>query len=231
MLIAGLERLSLLDYPDRLCAIVFTYGCNMLCPYCHNPELVVQKLNRANLFDEKDVLGFMKSRVGKLDALTITGGEPTMHPDLINFMQKVKDLGFELKLDTNGSYPRKVEEIIKTGLVDYWAMDVKYSDELYKQGLNGGVIIDGIGESIKLIMDSGVDYEFRTTYMRGLHDSDSVQEIGQMIRGAKNYYIQNFRMGKTIGPSLNSRNSFRRDELEAFAAIMRGFVERVVIRG
>lgn len=230
MLISGLEKLSLLDFPGRLSAIVFTYGCNMLCPYCHNPELVVEKLNRSNLYSSDQVLSFLKTREGKLDGLTITGGEPTMHNDLLDFIKSVKELGFELKLDTNGSYPDRVAAIIESDLVDYWAMDVKYSDELYKQGLNGGQIITGVAESIKLIKESGVEYEFRTTYMKGLHTEDSVHEIGEMIEGASNYYIQNFRPGKTIDSSLDRSNSFNDAELRRFAQIMRGYVTNVTIR-
>lgn len=230
MLISGLEKLSLLDFPGRLSAIVFTYGCNMLCPYCHNPELVVEKLNRSNLYSSDQVLSFLKTREGKLDGLTITGGEPTMHNDLLDFIKSVKELGFELKLDTNGSYPDKVATIIESGLVDYWAMDVKYSDELYEQGLNGGQMITGIAESIKLIKESGAEYEFRTTYMKGLHTEDSVHEIGEMIEGASNYYIQNFRPGKTIDSSLDKSNSFNDAELRRFAQIMRGYVTNVTIR-
>lgn len=230
MLISGLEKLSLLDFPGRLSAIVFTYGCNMLCPYCHNPELVVEKLNRSNLYSSDQVLSFLKTREGKLDGLTITGGEPTMHNDLLDFIKSVKELGFELKLDTNGSYPDRVAAIIESDLVDYWAMDVKYSDELYKQGLNGGQIITGVAESIKLIKESGVEYEFRTTYMKGLHTEDSVHEIGEMIEGASNYYIQNFRPGKTIDSSLDRSNSFNDVELRRFAQIMRGYVTNVTIR-
>lgn len=230
MLISGLEKLSLLDFPGRLSAIVFTYGCNMLCPYCHNPELVVEKLNRSNLYSSDQVLSFLKTREGKLDGLTITGGEPTMHNDLLDFIKSVKELGFELKLDTNGSYPDRVAAIIESDLVDYWAMDVKYSDELYKQGLNGGQIITGVAESIKLIKESGVEYEFRTTYMKGLHTEDSVHEIGEMIEGASNYYIQNFRPGKTIDSSLDRSNSFNDADLRRFAQIMQGYVTNVTIR-
>lgn len=230
MLISGLEKLSLLDYPGRLTAIVFTYGCNMICPYCHNPELVTVPLNKQSVYSESDVLNFMESRIGKLDALTITGGEPTLHPRLLRFIEQVKELGYEVKLDTNGSNPDKVEEILASGLVDYWAMDVKYSDELYKQGLNGGRQILRIGESIEMIKGSGVDYEFRTTYMKGLHTLDSAREIGEMIKGAKRYFIQNFRPGKTIDHKLDSSNSFTRVELEKIQEIARQYVKEVNIR-
>ncbi|WKZ31064.1 MAG: anaerobic ribonucleoside-triphosphate reductase activating protein [Candidatus Dojkabacteria bacterium] len=230
MVIAGLEKLTLLDYPGRLSAIIFTYGCNMVCSYCHNPELVVGKLNRKAIYSEDEVLKFLETRVGKLDAVTITGGEPTMHKDLPQFIKKVKELGFELKLDTNGSFPKIVAAIAETGLVDYWAMDVKYAEELYSQGLNGGQMITGINESIQTIMNCGAEYEFRTTYIRSLHNDESVEKIGQMVNGAKSYYIQNFRPGKTIDPSLTGKESFKPNELEHFAQIMRNYVDRVEIR-
>jgi pyruvate formate lyase activating enzyme len=230
MLISGLEKMTLLDHPGKLSAVVFTYGCNMLCPYCHNPELVTAKFNKYSCYRDDEVITFLKRRVGKLDSVTITGGEPTIQRDLIEFIQRVKELGFEVKLDTNGSLPLRVKEIMDLGLVDYWAMDIKYSEELYEQGLNGGMMIKGVGESIGLIMDSGVEYEFRTTFMRGLHDEISVHEIGEMIKGAKKYYIQNFRAGKTIDESLGKGESFKEDELERFAEIMRGYVGEVIVR-
>lgn len=230
MLIAGLEKLTLIDYPGKLSAIIFTYGCNMMCPYCHNPELVTAKLNRSSLHSEEDVMRFLKVRVGKLDALTITGGEPMMQKGLINFIRKVKDLGYLVKLDTNGSFPLLVREILELGVVDYWALDVKYSNELYMQGLNGGMMVSGILETIELLKNGAADYEFRTTFMKGLHTEENVHEIGEMIQGSKRYFIQNFRPGKTIDPSLNLSNSFTEAELEGFAEIMRGYVGEVVVR-
>lgn len=232
MIIAGLEKLTLLDYPGKLAAIVFTYGCDMRCPYCHNPELVVDELNRDLVYSEEQVLDFLGRRIGKLDALVITGGEPSMHRDLEDFIKRVKEMGFLVKLDTNGGSPDRVRSIAGSNIVDYWAMDLKFGPKLYAQGLGGGRKISGdaVRESAQLIMESGADYEFRTTFVRGLHDKETVQEIGEMLKGSKIYYIQNFRAGKSIDPSYTSEKSFTRTELEEFKDIMENYVEKVVIR-
>lgn len=230
MLISGFEKLTLLDYPGKLSAIVFTYGCNMLCPYCHNPELVIAKLDSKRLIKEEDVISYLLRRKGKIDALTITGGEPTLHKDLPSFVKRVKELGYLVKLDTNGSNPSFIRSMIDSKLVDYWALDIKYAEELYEQGYNGGQIIRGISESIELIKNYGADYEFRTTFVKGMHNADVVDEIGKMIKGAKIYYLQNFRPGKTIDPNMDSSFSFASNELQQFADQMKKYVEKVVIR-
>jgi len=228
--ITGLEKSSLLDYPGKISAIIFTHGCNLRCPYCHNPELVIDGFNKSGSFSEEDVLPFLESRKGKLDALVITGGEPLVQRDLLPFIKKVKDIGFLVKLDTNGTFPDRLKDFIETGLIDYIAMDVKYpKSEYIKESM-----IPGMGkkieESIKIIMDSGLDYEFRTTYVKPLHSFESAEEIGKMIKGAKNYYIQNFRSGKTINPTLTKENSFTTKELEQIKEVIEKYVENVQIR-
>jgi len=231
MFFAGLERLSLIDFPGRLSAVGFTYGCNMRCPYCHNPELVTEKLNTERIYQEEDILAFLKTRIDKLDGFVVTGGEPTMHKELPNFFAKVKDLGFETKLDSNGTNVPMLIEMFDKNLIDYHAMDVKYGDELYKQGLNGGIKITDIQESINLIMKHAPDYEFRTTVTRGIHNKDRIHEIGKMIKGAKRYFIQNFNPGKTIDPTLDNSQSFNEKELLEFKDIMLKYVDIVEVRG
>lgn len=230
--IGGLEKASLLDYPGKISAIIFTHGCNLRCPYCHNPELVIEKFNEERSFSEEYVLNFLESRKGKLDALVITGGEPLVQSDLLPFIKKVKDMGFLIKLDSNGTFPDKLNNFIKTGLIDYVAMDVKSPKTEYKYATNS--MISGIGEkiekSIKIIMNSGLDYEFRTTYVKSLHSLESADEIGKMIKGAKNYYIQNFRPGKTIDPTLTRENSFTTRELEQIKEVIEKYVKNVQIR-
>ena len=216
MRIGGLEKLTTLDYPGELAAIVFTYGCNMRCPYCHNPELVTSSLVKDREIDVKTIFQFLQKRIGTLSAVSITGGEPTIHQDLPDFIEDIKQLGYLVKLDTNGSNPKMVKQLIDMRLVDYWAVDVKYRKELYQQGFAGGSKIEGIAESIDLIVNSAVRYEFRTTVMKGLHDLKSINQIGKMIEGAENYFIQNFRPGKTIDPKLTKKNSFSQIELEEF---------------
>ena len=228
--VSGLERSSLLDYPGKISAIIFTHGCNLRCPYCHNPELVIEGFNKDGSFSEKDILSFLESRKGKLDALVITGGEPLVQSNLLPFIKKVKEMGFLIKLDTNGTFPDRLKDFIETGFIDYIAMDVKYPKVEYVKNSMIPEIAKKIERSIKIIMDSGLDYEFRTTYVKPLHSLESAEGIGQMIKGAKNYYIQNFRPGKTIDPTLTKENSFTTKELEQIKKIIEKYVEDVQIR-
>lgn len=232
MLIQHLEKTTLLDYPGKIAAVVFTYGCNLRCPYCHNPELVIEKPREKQSISQGEVIKFLKSRKNKLDGLVITGGEPTIHDDLPNFIKKVKKAvpSMKIKLDTNGTFPDRVEKMIKEKLVDYWAMDVKYEDEIYKQGLNGGMKIKNIKKSIRLIMKSGADYEFRTTVMKGMHTRKVMRGIGKLVKGSPIYYIQNFRPGKTIDPKLDSSKSFSEKQLRSFKKLMEEYVSRVEVR-
>ena len=230
MIIAGLEKISLLDYPERVCAVIFTYGCNLRCPYCHNPELVIESPLKKYPYTEEKVLDFLKTRIGKLDGLAITGGEPLMNKDIGSFIKKVKDLGFLVKLDTNGSFPRRLKSLLEENLIDYIDMDVKYPKELYEQGLNGGEKIPNILESIEIIKNSGIEYSFRTTFVKSIHTVESVDEICKMIEGADTYYIQNFRAGKTIDPSLDSSHSFSRKELKDMKGRASHYIKKVIIR-
>ncbi len=232
MVISGLEKFTLLDYPGKTSAVVFTYGCNFRCPYCHNPELVVEPLNSNLVFSESEVLDFLKERIGKLDAVVITGGEPLIYNDLIDFIVHIRTMGYLVKVDTNGSKPDFLKEIIDKGIVDYWAMDIKYGADIYEKGLNDGSPMNkkSLIESIQLIMNSSVSYEFRTTVVKGLHDIEEMKRIGELINGAKNYYIQNFRPGKTIDKSLSNKNSFTDLELEELREAISPYVMNAVIR-
>jgi len=228
--VSGLERSSLLDYPGKISAIIFTYGCNLRCPYCHNPELVIEGFDKKGSFSEDDILSFLESRKGKLDALVITGGEPLVQSNLLPFIKKVKEMGFLIKLDTNGTFPDRLKDFIETGLIDYIAMDVKYPKVEYVKNAMIPGIAPKIEMSISTIMNSGLDYEFRTTYVKPLHSLEAAEGIGKMIKGAKNYYIQNFRPGKTIDPTLTKENSFTTKELEQIKKIIEKYVEDVQIR-
>ena len=230
MIIAGFEKTSLLDYPGKVSAIVFTYGCNLRCPYCHNPELVTEPLKEENIFKEEDIFSFLEKRKNKLDGVVITGGEPLIQKDLPQFIQKIKDLGFLVKLDTNGGYPSKLKSLLKRNLLDYIDMDVKYPKELYENGLNGGKRIKDIQESIQIVKDAGIPYSFRTTYVKSIHTVESVDEICRMIQGADMYYIQNFRAGKTIDHSLTSNLSFSKKELKDMKGRASHYVKKVAIR-
>lgn len=230
MVIAGLEKVSLLDYPGKVSSVIFTYGCNLRCPYCHNPELVIEELSKSESLQEEYVLDFLKKRKKLLDGVVITGGEPLIHKDIEKFVQKIKDIGLLVKLDTNGGYPKRLKSLLKKDLLDYIDMDIKYSEDIYKKGLNGGRPIPNIRESIDIIMNSGIDYSFRTTFVKFLHTVESVDEICKMIQGAEMYYIQNFRAGKTIDPSLDSTFSFDRKELKKMKGRASHFVKTVIIR-
>jgi pyruvate formate lyase activating enzyme len=227
MLIAGFEKNTLLDYPGKVASIIFTYGCNLRCPYCHNPELVIHPCQKENLYSEDYILDYLKHREGLIDALVITGGEPTLQSDLIPFIKRVKELGILVKLDTNGILDDIVEDIIKQDIVDYWAMDIKYPTEYFNEY---GLDSKSIEKSIEMIMNSGKEYEFRTTYVKGIHSIEDAKSIGKMIKGAQNYYIQNFRKGKTIDPKLNESNSFTEKELEEIKKVISPYVKKVKIR-
>lgn len=230
MIITGFHKSTLLDYPGKVACLLFTYGCNLRCEYCHNPELVIQKCVKENIVKEETILSFLKERKGLLDAVVITGGEPTLQPDLIPFIKKIKEIGYLVKLDTNGTDSKIVKRILDLDIVDYWAMDVKYEEEIYKQNLINSIPYSEIKKSIKLIMENAKDYEFRTTYVKGIHTNQSAKGIGELIKGSKRYYIQNFRPGKTINPSLNFSNSFTENELQKIKKEMNRYVKNVEIR-
>lgn len=226
--VVDLEKATLLDYPGKVACILFTYGCNLRCPYCHNPELVTEKLNKDYLLTEKYIFDFLKNRVGKLDAVVITGGEPLIHKEIFSLIDKIKKMGYLVKLDSNGLLPDRLKVAIDSGNIDYVAMDVKFPLSEYMKIVPNSKEL--IKESVKLIMNSGVDYEFRTTYVKGIHTLESVQQICEIIKGAKIYYIQNFRSGKSIDPKLNSSNSFTFKELKSMKKSATKYVKNVIIR-
>lgn len=228
--IGGFEKSTLLDYPGKVSAVVFTHGCNLRCPYCHNPELVIESFDKKASFTEEYILNFLSKRVGKLDGVVITGGEPLIQNGILDFIHRIKEMGFLIKLDSNGMLPNKLKEAIKTGDMDCIAMDVKYSKEGYKTFSGISNVDKRIRESISLILNSGLDYEFRTTYVKGIHTKDSVEDICKMIEGSKDYFIQNFRSGKTIDPELSAQNSFTDIELKEFKKIASKYIPKVVIR-
>jgi len=228
--IGGVQKSSLLDYPNKISAVIFTYGCNLRCPYCHNPELVVDRYCRKTSITQKELFDFLKKRIGKLDGVVITGGEPLMNEDMDKFIIKIRKMGFLVKLDTNGFYPERLKKLIDKNLLDYIAMDVKYPKSKYIEMTGGKDSIKKISKSIKYIMESGLDCEFRTTYVKNFHNLESALEIGKMIEGAKNYYIQNFREGKTINPLLNNTYSFSQKELLGFKRVIKKYVKNVYIR-
>lgn len=195
MLIGGLQKLSLLDYPEHISAIIFTQGCNFKCQFCYNPMLVgpiAGEKDRPPLIGEDDLFEFLKSRVGKLDGIVITGGEPTIHSDLPVFVRKIKKLGYSIKLDTNGANPEMLLKLIGDRLIDYFAMDIKAPREKYALIAGAQVNFEKIAKSVKIIMESGLPYEFRTTVAPGLAKED-IAQMAAIIKGARTWYLQAFK--------------------------------------
>ena len=191
MRLSGLQRLTLLDYPGRLACTVFTGGCNLRCPFCHNASLV---LNTGKEISEREFFDFLASRVGRLDGVCISGGEPTLQPDLADFARKIKALGFLVKLDTNGTRPEVISALISEGLIDYIAMDIKNSPLKYAKTAGvEAVDITAIKKSIKIISESGIHHEFRTTVTQELHSENDIREICKILHKDAKYYLQAYR--------------------------------------
>jgi len=192
MKIGGFQRFSLIDYPNKISCIVFTQGCNFRCPYCYNPELVYPEFFTTPLKEEA-IFDFLKRRKGRLEAVVITGGEPTIQPDLTEFIEKIKKMDYFVKLDTNGSNPHILKELIKSKLIDYIAMDIKAPPEKYSLLSGRDVDISLIFESMKIIENSSLEYEFRTTFVPSLLSEVDILRIKNMIKDKKRYRIQKFR--------------------------------------
>ena len=203
MTFGGFQKLTLLDYPEKVACILFTKGCNFYCPFCHNAYLV--KDNHTENITEDEVLSFLKKRQGILEGVCISGGEPLLHKGLEDFMNEVKTLGYPVKLDTNGSFPHKLQDLCEKGLVNYVAMDIKNTFEKYPQTAGTKALdIVNIKESIAFLLNGNVDYEFRTTVVNEFHTPDDIEVISSYIKGAKKYFIQNFLdSGNIIGENLH----------------------------
>lgn len=219
----GFEKFTLIDYPGKIACMVYTIGCNFRCAYCHNPELV--NCNVIERIKEKEILDFLETRKEMLDGIVITGGEPTMHGErLLNFMRKVKDLGFLVKLDSNGTSPEILQTAIDEKIIDYIAMDIKAPLSKYKEVTMRLDNIDAIKKSIKIIMDSGVDYEFRTTVVKSQLSFEDFDLIGEEIKGAKNYFLQKFIPNKTLDQNFKKELSYNDDEFKILKEKMEKYV-------
>ena len=229
MRFGGFEKFTLIDFPGKIAAMTYTVGCNFRCPYCHNPELVDETVDES-IHTEKGILDFLATRKGMLDGLVITGGEPTMHEDLLQFIAKVKNLGFLVKLDSNGTNPKMLREAIKKKLVDYIAMDIKSPLAKYSKTIGRPVDTAAIRESIDLIMSSPVEYEFRTTVIKALTSPEDIEEIGREIRGAKKYFLQKFIPTKLLNPQFRKKATYSDEEFETFRKTMEKYVKICAIR-
>jgi len=229
MRIGGFQKVSLIDYPGEIGAVVFCQGCNFRCPYCHNPELVNPELYM-ECMPEDGIFSFLSGRVGRLDAVTVTGGEPTIHSELPRFLARLKDMGYLVKLDTNGSMPSVLERLIAEKIVDYIAMDIKGPLGKYTEITRVPTFLDDIEESIKLIMHSGLKYEFRTTIVESLLSEDDLLAFGGLIHGARRYAIQSFVPSKVLDSSLLNAKPVPSKILEKIRIKLEKEIDSVIIR-
>ena len=229
MRICGLQKLTLLDFPGKVAATVFTGGCELRCPFCHNAPLVLGGRG-AETLDKGEVLAFLASRRGLLDGVVLSGGEPLLQPDAPDFLAEVKAMGFAVKLDTNGCHPDVLEDVLDRRLADYVAMDVKNSLEKYPQTVGvPGFDTAPVERSARLLLEGGTDYEFRTTLVRPFHELSDMADIGAWLRGARRYFLQAFvDSGDLVGGGCSA---FTAEEMEAFARAARPWAQTVGLRG
>ena len=226
--IQGLQKMTLLDYPGRVACTVFLGGCDLRCPFCHNGGLVLGPMPAE--LDDQGLLAFLKKRQGLLDGVCVTGGEPLLRPDLPELLARIKELGYPVKLDTNGSHPERLRSLVRQGLVDYVAMDIKNSPERYGETVGVPALdLTPFQESVAFLLQGSVDYEFRTTVVREFHDSDSFQAIGPWLSGARRYFLQCFVDRDTV--LQEGLHPWDADSLRAFADLVRPYVHQVELRG
>jgi pyruvate formate lyase activating enzyme len=229
--ISGLQKLTLLDYPGHVACTVFTGGCNFRCPFCHNAPLVLPERLQGDENGAETVLAFLKKRQGILDGVAVTGGEPLLHKDIDGFLRQVKDLGYAVKLDTNGSFPERLRALVEAGLVDRVAVDIKNSPALYAKTVGvSGFDLRPVEETKNYLLAGPVEYEFRTTVVKGLHTRESLVEAAQWIAGAREYYLQQFKdSGDVI--AIEGLSAFTGEEMHALAEAVRPHVPTVRVRG
>lgn len=229
MNISGFQKMTLLDYPGKVACTLFTAGCNFRCPFCHNASLVTHIDNEIN-FSEREVLTYLEKRKGLIDGVCITGGEPLLQPDIAEFIGKIKELGYAVKLDTNGSFPEKLAELVNASLVDYVAMDIKNSKQKYAETSGiPNLKIDDIEKSVAFLMENRVDFEFRTTVVKQFHTEQDIADIAEWIKGAPRYFLQNFvDSGDLISDSLSAVTPSVLCNMQQIAA---RFVGNTEIRG
>lgn len=224
MRIGGFQKLTLLDYPKKTACIIFTQGCNFNCSYCHNSELIPCSNGEV---DENVIFDYLDKRKKLLDGVVISGGEPTIQKDLVNFIRIIKEKGFDVKLDTNGTNPEIITELIDKHLVNYIAMDIKTVFDEYEDIIKCKTSINNIKKSIEIILSSSIEYEFRTTIIKDIHDMDKILKICDLFK--KNYYIQNFELSENVRDK--TLKSFSQDELEKIEIVLKERFPNVIIRG
>ncbi len=234
MNIGGFQKNSLIDFPRAIACIIFTQGCNFSCPYCHNPALVAGSSSETGrLPDEAGIFEFLEKRKGFLEGVVITGGEPTLQADLLPFCRKIKDLGYRLKLDSNGSRPKILEQLFEDSLVDFISMDIKTRLMDYSLVVPGKFDVSTIQDSIRLLMEKAPAYEFRTTCVRPMISREIMEDIGQMVRGAKSYILQKCsRNVRVLDPKFLSQEEhfFSGDEMLEFKDIIEKYGVPAIVR-
>ena len=228
MVFHGFQKLTLLDFPGKVACTVFTSGCNLRCPFCHNASLALSREGEA--FSEQTILDYLDKRAGVLDGICVTGGEPLLQEGLPQFLRRVRERSLLVKLDTNGALPAQLKALVEDGLVDYVAMDLKSDMAGYAQACGApGINLDAIEESIVYLLSGKVDYEFRTTVVKGLHDEDILRRAAQSIRGARRYYLQKFvDSGDLIGTGYEAASDA---EMRRYLDAVLPFVQRAALRG
>ncbi|AGB42085.1 anaerobic ribonucleoside-triphosphate reductase activating protein [Halobacteroides halobius DSM 5150] len=230
MKVAGLQKTTLIDYPEKIASIIFTQGCNMKCPYCHNPSLIPSAKDEQDFIPLDQLWHFIDHRKELIDGIVITGGEPTLQQGLIDFIKKINSNDLKVKLDTNGSNPNLLAKLINQELLDYIAMDIKAPFAKNEPIIGKSGFEKSISKSIELIKKSTINYEFRTTVVPTLHDAKTIDKIGKLINGSKRHYIQNFRPKNTLDSELLKIKEFPPAKLKEFKSILSKYVERVFIR-
>ena len=233
MIIAGVQRTSLVDWPGKICSTVFIAGCNFRCGFCHNPELVLpEEIEKVEAMTETELLTQLVERKRFIDGVCITGGEPLMSPGIVKLIRKIKDKGFAVKLDTNGSVPTLLHKLIVEGLVDYVAMDIKAPKEKYKQATGSDINIDLIERSINILKESSIEYELRTTVVKGLLDKNDIISIADWIKGVKAYYFQQFvSTEKILNPKMKGVEPYSGEQLNEMLNTVKNKFEKTGVRG
>ena len=229
MIIKGLQKLTLLDFPGQMAATVFTYGCNFRCPFCHNASLVITDRKDEEVISEEDFFAFLEKRRGMLGGICISGGEPTLMPDLEDFIRKIKAMGYKVKLDTNGYRPDILRHLVEEGLLDYVAMDIKNSKEKYSLTAGIDVDISKIEESTNFLMSGRIPFEFRTTVVKELHSEEDIRNIGEWLKGNESFFLQGFiDSGDLISDGLNA---YDKKDLTDLLNVLKPHIPNAQIRG
>ena len=228
MKICGLMKTTLLDFPGKVACTVFVGGCNLRCPFCHNSELAFAE--NGDIIPENEFFDFLEKRKGLLEGVCVTGGEPLMHEEIFDFIKSIKDMGYSVKLDTNGCFPKRLEKALKSGDIDYVAMDIKTSLKEYERAVGiDGFSPEQIEKSIEILKNSGIEYELRTTVVKGIHSEKSIRELAKTIKNEKRYFLQGFKKSERVPDG--DLEEFSEEEMKNLLKVAKEYVPDAVLRG